>query len=158
MNTRSLAVLYDKLTPLERLPLIMAAAARGDKVERDKLVRSAPRTVYRLPDHWGVASAFEFLAHVHFMKLLEITAVYFQAFGAVNGGKARQSEASAVGWDHLLATGYELNTYLAGWRAFCAGLKIDPEILWKRLPGYQIVKSAESLSAGCPDQGIPGAA
>ena len=38
MNTNGLARLYDRLTPRERLPLIMAASARGDEMERERLV------------------------------------------------------------------------------------------------------------------------
>ena len=43
MNTESLAKLYDRLTPFERVPLIAAAVSRGDEVERDRLVRSAAK-------------------------------------------------------------------------------------------------------------------
>ena len=34
MNTNGLAKLYDRLTPKERLPLILAASARGDEAEQ----------------------------------------------------------------------------------------------------------------------------
>jgi hypothetical protein len=42
MNFHRLTKLYDQLTPTERLPLIIAARARGDAVEQARLVESAP--------------------------------------------------------------------------------------------------------------------
>jgi hypothetical protein len=43
MNLRPLAKLYDRLTPLERLPLLIAAGAHGDQVEQERLNASAPK-------------------------------------------------------------------------------------------------------------------
>jgi hypothetical protein len=45
MNTRVLAKMYDQLAPWERGPLMIAAEARGDQAEFDRLNRSAPRGV-----------------------------------------------------------------------------------------------------------------
>jgi len=44
MNTASLARHYDALTPWERWPLLIAAEARADDVEHDRLAQSAPLT------------------------------------------------------------------------------------------------------------------
>jgi hypothetical protein len=54
MNTKVLAKLYDRLTPRERLPLILAASARNDEVEGQRLAQSAPRMALRLPDYHGL--------------------------------------------------------------------------------------------------------
>ena len=40
MNTNGLAKLYGQLTPKERLPLILAASARGDEAERNRPTKS----------------------------------------------------------------------------------------------------------------------
>jgi hypothetical protein len=48
MNTKGLARHYAILTPWERLPLILAASARGDEQERSRLATSAPRVGYQL--------------------------------------------------------------------------------------------------------------
>ncbi len=42
--------LYDQLGPEERFKLAMAAAARGDEAENDRLIRTCPRVPYRLTD------------------------------------------------------------------------------------------------------------
>lgn len=74
MNPRTLAGHCEKLTPMERFPLITAAALRGDKAERRHLMHSAPRTIYELSQHGGAAKAFKQLANFHFMKLLDLAA------------------------------------------------------------------------------------
>ncbi len=81
MNTSSLARQYEKLTPWERLPLILAASARGDEQEHSRLVLSAPRVGYRVPDHFGLAVAFQELTWLHLLEALDLAANYFQALG-----------------------------------------------------------------------------
>lgn len=51
MNTDCLARCYGTLTPGERVPLLLAASARADAVEQDRLARSAPKHGFRLPDY-----------------------------------------------------------------------------------------------------------
>ena len=51
MNTKGLAKLYDRLRAAERLPLLVAASARGDEAEAQRLRRSAPRAARLLPDY-----------------------------------------------------------------------------------------------------------
>jgi len=157
MDTQLLARHYDKLTPLERFPLIVAASARQDEAERERLVCSAPRTTWQMPHHWGVVRVFESLASFHFMKLLDLAARYCHAFSAV--GRRRKKDADALdGWQDAMYLGYEFTTYLAGWRQFCAELHVDPEVFWKLLPGYETVKDAEELAAGTTNQRVPGIA
>jgi hypothetical protein len=157
MSTKSLARQYDKLTPRERFPLIVAAAARGDDVERERLIASAPRATYSLPDYWGVAHCFDFLSDVHFTKLLELAADYLEDFACWFGGGKKAAEAAQDRSDFRY-WGYVFKAYLDGWRLFCAELGLDPEHCWKPLPGFETVKRAEGLAEGRPDEGIPGAA
>lgn len=42
MNTNTLVRHYDRLTPWERVALVMAAVARGDETERQRLADTAP--------------------------------------------------------------------------------------------------------------------
>jgi hypothetical protein len=42
MTSTGLSKLYAHLLPRERLPLILAAQARGDEVEQQRLAASAP--------------------------------------------------------------------------------------------------------------------
>jgi hypothetical protein len=79
MNTKGLAKLYDRLTPAERLPLIIAAAERGDDAERDRLVNAAGRITLSMSDHLPYARAFDELATLIFLELLEDAGNYFDA-------------------------------------------------------------------------------
>ncbi len=55
MNANAVARHYALLTPEERFQLILAAGARGDDAEQDRLIRAgggsrtAPPTMHRLP-------------------------------------------------------------------------------------------------------------
>src|SRR5262249_24128853 len=57
MNTDPLAKHYGILTTAERLPLLMAASARGDETEYERLVRSAPKVRFEAPDTFYLAEA-----------------------------------------------------------------------------------------------------
>lgn len=80
MNTKGLARLYDRLTPSERLPLIIAAAERGDDAEADRLANAAGRITLSMSDHSPYAHAFDELATLIFLELLEDAGNYFDAF------------------------------------------------------------------------------
>ena len=140
MNTKALAQLYDRLTPWERLPLILAASARGDEAERDRLVRAAPKVGYRVPDHFGLAMAFREMADRHFMELLNLAALYFQSLALADALSGERD-------DHMLDTallcGYLFQVQLAGWRQFCAEVHLEPEFCWSYCPGFDTLQRAE---------------
>jgi hypothetical protein len=143
MNTKVLSNCYDVLTPQERLPLIYAASARGDEVEVDRLVRSAPRVVYSLSNHVGLADAFDTLSLLHLIDLLATSADYLQAYRLADTddvGRALQMLECS------LMLGYEFKVKLHGWRLFCKGHGFDPDACWKRLPGYDTVCRTELLA------------
>jgi len=158
MHTDVLGRHYAKLTPLERFPLIMAAASRGDEAERERLAQSAPKVCYSLSHHWGVATSFEFLANFTLLKLLDLAAKCLEAFGAAAHQKRRRDDHTLDAWDAVLYAGYEFTAHLDGWWKFCAELNVDPEAFWKIMPGYETVKRAERFTKGDPDRGVPGAA
>jgi hypothetical protein len=81
MNTNGLGKLYEHLTPEERLPLIIAASARGDETECTRLVESAPREGYRLPDYYGYAEALVLASLFHAIQLLDLAVLYWHASG-----------------------------------------------------------------------------
>jgi hypothetical protein len=155
MNTKSLAKQYDKLTARERFSLLMAAAARGDEQERNRLLQCAPQHCYSLPDHWGIMEAFCWLSDFHFTSLLDLAACYFEAFGYAGQKRSKDNEAA---WDHVLLLGYLFQTYWTGWHKFCAELDVDPEWLWQERPGFQTIKRADRISGTAPDDPRPGAA
>jgi hypothetical protein len=144
VNTNGLAKHYDKLTPRERLSLIVAASGRGDEAEQDRLVRSAPRVGYSVPDFFGRAQAFVEVSVLHLMKLLDLAGLYFRALGLADSMiDDKQSERML---DCAMLSGFLFNVKLAGWRLFCAGENIDPEVCWTPLPGYSTVKEAERMA------------
>ncbi len=140
MNTTALAKHYDRLTPGERLPLIMAASGRGDELERQRLVMSAPRVCYRVPDHFGLAQAFREVGEMHFLELLSLSARYFQALALADTPDGRDAERLL---DVALLFGYLVKVQLAGWRTFCAGHDLPADLCWSFLPGFATVKEAE---------------
>jgi hypothetical protein len=79
MNPSALGRNYDKLTPEERFRLILAAGGRGDKAERDRLVRGADRITLTMPSHAPYSEAFDELALLVFIELLDDAARYQDA-------------------------------------------------------------------------------
>src|SRR5688572_413032 len=121
MNTKALARHYDTLTPGERFPLIVAAASRGDNLERDRLVSSAPRAAYSMTDYWMLANRFEFLAHFMLFKLLDLAACYLETFAL--SGEADEDRAAL---EAALMLGYLFRAHRDGWHLFCAEVGVDP--------------------------------
>lgn len=145
MNTKGLARHYGCLTPEERLPLLFAANIRGDKVESDRLTRSAPRVAYEIPDFYPRANALNRLALFHLGELLS-TAVIFWQTKYVSEIWEEEPGKKEYRRDLTRLMAYMLGVKLGGWRRFCADLQFDPEALL-RLPGYDVVKLAAEYAA-----------
>ena len=147
MNTNALAKLYDRLTPKERLPLLLAASARGDEAERDRLARSAPREGYWVPDYHGLAEGLLLVSLFHLLELLDLASLYWQVDGLLTQEEMLGKEAGQAvrkrfeGLTRIYA--YLFIVKLDGWRRFCAEFKVDPEPLMNTLPGYESMKRAE---------------
>jgi hypothetical protein len=80
MNTNVLAKHYARLTPEERFRLILAAGARGDEAEQHRLQHAGQRLTLRMPDHSPWAHAFDELAGMVFLEILEEAAKHHDAF------------------------------------------------------------------------------
>jgi hypothetical protein len=97
MNARTLAKHYGGLTPEERFRLILAAGARGDHAEQDRLANAGSRITLSMRDHAPYAAAFDELALLVFIELLEEAARYWEALGwaddASDGLGAEDAEA-----------------------------------------------------------------
>jgi hypothetical protein len=72
MNTNGLARLYDKLTPWERVPLIIAAGARGDQEEPERLKNAAPTHLYEVPDYHRLREAMYQLANLQLIIQMDL--------------------------------------------------------------------------------------
>jgi hypothetical protein len=150
MNTDGLAKHCALLTPWERLPLILAASARGDGQERSRLATSAPRVAYQLQDYFGLADGLQAAAMLQQMELLQLAAVYWQADGALQqeitlgaaGDKTVRARFAAL--SGVLA--YALTVKVDGWKRFCAEVNVEADLLLKALPGYEVVRRAEAAA------------
>jgi hypothetical protein len=80
MNAAGLAKHYGGLTPEERFRLILAAGARGDDTERERLVSAGGRLTLSMQDHAPYAHAFDELGLLVFIELLEEAGRYSDAF------------------------------------------------------------------------------
>lgn len=136
MTTAPLAKHYHTLSAEERLPLIMAASARGDEVEYHRLMSTAPRQTYRAPHTFGLAAAFEEVAYWHRMEMLSLAGQYVHALGRADSG---DDEHSARLLDCAMLFGCLFKAQAAGWRAFCAGLHLDPDFIPGLLPGQDLL-------------------
>jgi hypothetical protein len=141
MNTNRLARHYGLLTPPERLALILAAAARGDEVERHRLVTSAPKVCYRVGDYFGLAMAFDEVSNWHYLEVLHLAGAFLQALGCAETWEEGELAERVLNTARLL--GYVLRASLAGWRRFCANHQLPAEVLWPLLPGWETVRQAE---------------
>ena len=121
MNTKGLAKLYDRLTPRERLPLILAASARGDDVEGQRLAQSAPRMALRLPDYHGLGEGLFLASLFHLIGVLDVTALFWLTQGRLAEWQAwadeddslNQMDAKVRMWAYVLTAKRD------GWRRFC---------------------------------------
>jgi hypothetical protein len=148
MNSKGLAKLYDRLTPRERLPLILAASARDDDVEGQRLAQSAPRMALRLPDYHGLGEELFLASLFHLIGVLDVTALFWLTQGRLAEWQAWTDE------DELLnrmdakvrMLAYVLTVKLDGWRRFCAEFQIDPDLLLHDLSGYETTKRSEEAA------------
>jgi hypothetical protein len=163
MNSNALAKLYDRLTPLERLPLIAAASLRGDEAEYVRLVNSAPRRLYKLPDYYWHSDNHRTLTLLHLVCMLDLAALYWRASGllesiaALRGANAEERCHKILGM--LLMLAYRYCNEAEAWRRFCAGLKIDADALMAGMPGFGTVlateKAARPLAFTRGGRGVP---
>jgi hypothetical protein len=151
MNTDALAKLYDRLTPFERLPLIAAAAGRGDDVELDRLMRSAPRAHYRLPDYHGLGEVLTLMSLFHATQVLQLGLLKQQFLLTANDweefvvDEADQARAKHM-YGMARVAAYRVDVQIDAWRRLCADLHFDPEIMLKDLPCYDQMRFAEEAA------------
>jgi hypothetical protein len=131
---------YPSLRPDERLALMLAAAARGDDVEHERLLAAAPRVGFEVSHTFPRAMAFREVLDRFRAERLELAARYFQA---------RRAAAEATGRTAArLATvarvyGYLLQAYRDGWAAFCGRAILPDGGLEPALVGGDVLAEAE---------------
>ena len=153
MNTTSLVRQYDALTPWERLPLIVAAAGRGDKVEENRLAQTAPRVDFRIANCWGLVQGLDLLARHYLLVQLDRAVIYWRVMNLLDKEplfgqtrKAKQLEERL--WRALETLAYRIVVQAEGWKLFCRQLQIDPDVPLKDLPGHEAVLHVEESARG----------
>jgi hypothetical protein len=86
MNANAVAKHYGSLTPEERFRVILAAGARGDEAEQDRLIRAGGRITLSFQDHVPYAHAFNELARLVFIELLEEAALHHDTYERASEG------------------------------------------------------------------------
>src|SRR5262249_40881116 len=134
MTTNHLDRYYQTLTPWERLPLIVAACQRGDAVEEQRVVRSAPRNDFQLPDFWGLVEGLNDLAQLSLLKQRVLPAFYWRCAAVLDHQtlgrpSRREGQRDERCWQLLKMLCYHARVRADGWRLFCIELHIDPVIL-----------------------------
>ena len=126
MSANGLARLYGRLTIWERIPLLLAAEARGDEAEYRRLFNSSAPRAWRFPEHLLAEQALHVLALIYVGEQLDAAASYFFALGAM----ADTDEPGPGDW-HLAAAScaYFFAANLDAWRRLCSGLGIAPDVL-----------------------------
>src|SRR5438874_440209 len=79
MNSNGLAKMYSQLTPEERFRLVLAAGARGDKTEQQRLANGDQRITVTMEDRAPYHYAFREVGTLVFMELLELVVQYVEA-------------------------------------------------------------------------------
>jgi hypothetical protein len=156
MNTHGLSQLYDQLTPSERLPLIMAAAARDDEAEKQRLSAAAPEVSFRVPNYYPLAKALSEAVDYHLLTLLDLAAQFWQWWGIwmsylgrhsnagnpKTGGRRKTDADRLLEWRARGIARYFGSRFVAhrqGWNQFCSEMNIDPEVQLDFMIGWDTI-------------------
>jgi hypothetical protein len=150
MNTNGIARHYDRLTPEERVPLMIAAQARGDEAECERLTASARRVSYRAPDYLDLSEAVFIVTLSVLVELLDLGLLFSRTFACLSEAEAGRSKEDLDRAERLnrtvRLTAYVFVTRLDAWRRFCDETHIDGAALMRCLPAYESVADLETLT------------
>ena len=161
MTSNSPSQFYSHLTPRERLALIIAAARRGDEVEKKRLAASAPIITFEGPDYLAPAEDFCEIADLHLITLLDLGMHLWRWWGLCLIGNLRNQAADSppkgrrgkpkAANEQQRRAGSLMRYYAArfvahvdGWKQFCAEVHIEPEALLHFMIGWDNVVQTES--------------
>jgi hypothetical protein len=147
MNTNAVAKHYGHLRPQERLALIVAAATRGDEVDRRRLMDSAPKVTYRIPDHSPWWMAFRELVALQRVELLNLAGLLVGCYQAASPGGGDAAETGQRLRATTMFYAYLFNVHVAGWRLFCGELHMPPDRFGDVMPGRELLDLANEIAA-----------
>jgi hypothetical protein len=151
MNTNRLARQYQNLTPWERIPLLVAADARGDELDLVRLQQTAPSITIQVPHHLELCERLDDLVKQYLLVQSEAAAWYWK-ISAMYGQSliwlSPQEESRRC--DRLLnemkMLCYHYVVRADGWKLVCSQWHLDPEALCRELPGYETMRDLEDVA------------
>ncbi len=152
MDTKTLARHYQSLTPWERLPLMVAAAARDDDIEMERLASTAPRHGWRLPNYYGLHTALSDLAMLYLIRQTDLVAAYWRATALEQQQLAwrlegqNELQVSVEGLRKIYAMYFLVDA--EAWKLLCADLKIDGDAMLRDAPSYETLQDMEIEARG----------
>lgn len=154
MNTHGIERHYEHLRPEERVALIMAAFARGDEHDRDRLADATPFVSVRRAETFPVSQALLEVTLQEFAERVSTAALFWRTQRAADDVAADERDAPlAERLERIVGVyAYLLITHAAGWRLFCAGRRLTPdaaESFTANVPGIDTLKMAEDEAGSC---------
>lgn len=145
MTADRLARHYPTLRPDERLALMLAAAARGDEVEHERLTAAAPRVSFTTLHTFPRALAFRELLDRVRAERLELAARFFQTRWLAED----YDEGPGGRMGNVARTyGYLLLAARGGWAVFCDAHLLPCAGLEVALVGGDVLRMAEDEAEG----------
>src|SRR6516164_4020505 len=126
MNANGLARLYDRLTVWERIPLLIAAHARGDDTEYRRLFDASPLRTWHFSEHLVAEQALNVLALIYVGEQLDAAASYFFDLFKMQDPDDPRPEDWLIAAD---CCAYFFAANAEAWRRFCSELDIAAEAL-----------------------------
>ena len=115
-------------------------------MDRERLVRSAPREAFRVPDYFGLGEGLLMQSLFHMMEALSLSTMYFHASSLLADPEflARATPERRQGLRGTVrGLAYVFAAKRDGWERFCSGWRIDPQQLLEVLPGYRALGFCE---------------
>jgi hypothetical protein len=123
MNTNGLGRMYGLLSVRERLPMLLAAGARGDDIEVRRLEEAASIRTMQFSDYLWPSLKLNVMTLIYLTEQLDTLACYWHAQWRLDDPDNPKTED----WQFVTdASGHFFNSNAEAWRLFCAELHIDP--------------------------------
>jgi len=158
MNKNALQSHYQSLKPWERIPLMLAAQARDDESDLQRLISSAPKKTWQCNDYFFDLKALHHLAWIHHCHQLELVAKLMKALWLRAETFGLGEEQDELASSAILKLRREIAWEYLAWMTVCKELHIDNEALLKPLFEQSIVveELVISLELFCDETGSTG--
>lgn len=130
--------------------MLIAACRRGDETERLRLIETAPRVGYRLPDYIGFADALQTVVLIHLADRLDLGARFWLVLALLESEHPDDSPRRRKQSERLEGTvgaaALRFCIEVDGWKLFCEGLDLEPDGIIAELPAFRTAEAMETLA------------